>query len=169
MVLLKPMLLTQNQKITCATAGELDITVPTGSSIVAGTVFAYLADSAGDEKAVIAGGVFTATTEGDIAVDTEYAVSYILNRTGTKKVSFNSKKNSKDYFITMSTVDKDEDGVFTPFKQTFYKATPQRNFELALSLGRDPASVKLEFNLLEDSDGNILDMIELTYEAIEAI
>lgn len=159
----------ETQTLKATEAGKLTLTAPTNGTIQAGTVFAYPADSVGDEKAVIAGtfagGVFTATTEGDIAIDTEYAVSYILNRTGTKKVSFNSKKNSKDYFITMSTVDKDEDGVFTPFKQIFYKATPQRNFELALSSDGDPASLSITFDLLEDKDGNFVDMIELTDDA----
>lgn len=159
----------ETQIIKATTAGELSITVPTNGTIQSGTLFAYPADSAGDETAVIAGtfaeGKFTATTAGDIAVDTEYAVSYILNRTGVKKVAFNSKRTPKDYFITMSTVDKDEDGVLTPFKQTFYKATPQRNFELALSSDGDPVQISCVYDLLEDSDGNFVDMIEIEDDA----
>ena len=159
----------ETQIIKATTAGELSITVPTNGTIQSGTLFAYPADSAGDETAVIAGtfaeGKFTATTAGDIAVDTEYAVSYILNRTGVKKVAFNSKRTPKDYFITMSTVDKDEDGVLTPFKQTFYKATPQRNFELALSSDGDPVQISCVYDLLEDADGNFVDMIEIEDDA----
>lgn len=159
----------ETQTIKATEAGKLTITVPTSGTIQTGTVFAYPADSAGDKTAVIEGtftaGVFTATTEGDIAVNTEYAVSYILNRTGVKKISINSKKVPHDYFITMSTVDKDEDGVFTPFKQTFYKATPQRNFELALSSDGDPVSISMVFDLLEDKDGNFVDMVELEDDA----
>ena len=159
----------ETQIIKATTAGELSITVPTNGTIQSGTLFAYPADSAGDETAVIAGtfaeGKFTATTAGDIAVDTEYAVSYILNRTGVKKVAFNSKRTPKDYFITMSTVDKDEDGVLTPFKQTFYKATPQRNFELALSSDGEPVSISAQFTLLEDANGDFVDMIEIEDDA----
>lgn len=159
----------ETQTIKATEAGKLTITVPTKGTIQAGTVFAYPVDSAGDENAVIKGtyaeGVFTATTAGDIAVDKEYAVSYIINRTGVKKISFNSKRTPKDYFITMSTLDKDEDGVLTPFKQTFYKATPQRNFELALSSDGDPVSLTATFDLLEDKDGNFVDMIEIPDDA----
>ncbi|SCX77041.1 hypothetical protein [Ruminococcus sp. YE282] len=159
----------ETQIIKATTAGELSITVPTNGTIQSGTLFAYPADSAGDETAVIAGtfaeGKFTATTAGDIAVDTEYAVSYILNRTGVKKVAFNSKRTPKDYFITMSTVDKDEDGVLTPFKQTFYKATPQRNFEIALSSDGEPVSISAQFTLLEDANGDFVDMIEIEDDA----
>ena len=41
----------------------------------------------------------------------------------------------------MSTVDKDENGLLTPFKIIAYKATIQRNFELSFSSEGDPASV----------------------------
>ena len=77
-----------------------------------------------------------------------------------------NKKLPKDYYITMKTVDKDEDGLLTPFVITAYKAAIKRDFELSFSSEGDPASVQLQFDLLEDSDGNILDMIELTDEAI---
>lgn len=45
------------------------------------------------------------------------------------------------------------------------KASVKRNFELSFSSEGDPASVKLEFDLMEDKDGNILDMVELTDDA----
>jgi len=159
----------ETQTIKATAAGTLTVTAPTNGTIQAGTVFVYPADSAGDESTLIAGtfanGTFTATTESDIAIDTEYVVSYVLNRTNVKRVAINSKKVPHDYFITMSTVDKDEDGVFTPFKQTFYKATPQRNFELALSSDGDPVSISMVFDLLEDKEGNFVDMVELEDDA----
>lgn len=158
-----------SQTIECATAGELTLTVPQSGTITAGTVFAFPADSFGDEDAVIAGsfaeGKFTATTAGDIAVGTKYTVGYVINRTGVKKITFNNKKVPKDYFITMSTVDKDENGLLTPFKITAYKATIQRNFELSFSSEGDPASVTATFDLMEDKDGNVLDFIELSEDA----
>lgn len=134
-----------SQTVTCATAGELSVTVPESGTITAGTVFAYPADSFGDESALIEGAFatnkFTATNTKDIVVGKEYIVGYVINRTSVKKISFNNKKVPKDYFITMSTVDKDENGLLTPFKITAYKATIQRNFELSFSSEGDPASV----------------------------
>lgn len=157
-------------KVTCTTAGELEITVPTGASVEAGTVFVYPEGSFGNEDAAIAGtfasNKFTATTASDIAVGSTYEVGYIVNRTsGVKKIAFNNKKLPKDYYITMKTVDKDENGLFTPFVITAYKASIQRNFELSFSSEGDPATIELSFDLLEDSDGNILDMVELTDES----
>ena len=132
-------------------AGELDITI-TGGTITTGTVFVYPKGSFGDEDKAIKGtfatNKFTATTTEDIAVNTEYEVGYIVTReSGVKKISFNNKKLPKDYYITQKTVDKDEEGVLTPFIMTAYKATIQRNFELSFSSEGDPASVTLTLTI----------------------
>lgn len=157
-----------SQTIEATEAGKLSIEVKNGT-ITAGTVFTYPADAFGDEASMIAGtfadGVFTATEAADIAVGTSYKVGYIVNRTGVKKITFNNKRLPKDYYITMTTVDKDEEGLLTPFVMTAYKASIQRNFELSFSSEGDPASVTLTFDLMEDKDGNIFDMVELTEDA----
>lgn len=159
-----------SQTVVCAAAGELTLNVPENGTIVAGTVFAYPEDSFGDEATLIEGtyadGKFTATTSGNVAVDGKYTVGYIINRTGVKKISFNNKKTPKDYYITMKTVDKDENGLLTPFVMTAYKASVKREFELSFSSEGEPASVSVSFDLMEDKDGNIFDMVELTDDAI---
>jgi len=112
----------------------------------AGSVFVYKTGEFGDEpiKGTYAEGTFTATTAGDIVADTEYEVGYIVVKdTGVKKVSFNNKKIPNDYFITMSTLDKDEVGVLTPFIMTAYKASVQRDFEMSFSSEGDPAELTL--------------------------
>ena len=135
-----------------------------------GTVFVYPAGSFGDETALIegsfTGGTFTPTEASAIVSGNEYEVGYILNRTsGVKRVSFNNKKVPKDYFITMNTVEKDEEGVLTPYIITAYKASVERNFELSFSSEGDPASITLTFNLLADKDGNVMDIMEDTEAA----
>ena len=134
--------------VTCATAGTLALTAPSGQEIKAGTVFVYPEDSYGEADARIEGafadGTFTATIAADIAKDSKYRVGYIVTRTtGVKKIEFNNKKIPKDYYITQTTLDKDEDGVYTPFVMTAYKATIQRNFELSFNSEGDPASVTM--------------------------
>lgn len=155
-----------HKKITCATAGSLTI----GSDAVAGTLFVYPEGEYGDESALIAGtladGTFTATTAADIAKDAVFEVGYLVKKeSGVKKVSINMKNVPKDYYVTMNTVDKDEDGLLTPFVITAYKAHVQRNFELSFSSEGDPASITITLDLLEDKDGNMIDMVELTDEA----
>ena len=163
-----------SQTIKCATAGELSLTVPTNGTIQTGTVFAYPEGEFGDEGSVIAGtfasGKFTATTPADIAVGEDYVVGYVVSRTSTegnavKSVTFNNKRLPKDFYITMKTLDKDEDGVLTPFLITVYKATIQRNFELSFSSEGDPASVTLTFDTLENKDGDVMSFVELTGDA----
>lgn len=142
----------------------------TSGTVRAGTVFVYPAGSFGDESAAIAGtfasGTFTPTETSAITTDAEYEVGYIVDRTtGVKKVSFNNKKVPKDYFITMNTVEKDEEGTLTPYIITAYKAAIERNLELSFSSEGDPASLTITFNLMADKDGNVMDIMEDTENA----
>lgn len=159
------------QTVTATTAGTLDIVLPDGGTIVSDTVFVYPEDAFGDETALIEGtwaaNKFTATSAAKVAVGSKYTIGYVINRTkGVKKISFNNKKLPKDYFITMKTVDKDEEGLLTPFVMTAYKASIQRDFELSFSSEGDPASITITFNLMEDKDDNVFDMVELTDDAM---
>lgn len=156
-----------SQIVSAISDGSIAVSGGANGTIQAGSVFVYPVGSFGDESALIAGtyssGTFTATNSADITAGSRYEVGYIVTRSsGVKKITFNNKKLPKDYFITMKTVDKDEDGLLTPFVMTAYKATIQRSFDLSFSSEGDPASVTLNFDLMEDKDGNILDMIELT-------
>ena len=157
-----------NTTIKATTAGELSLSVSSGS-IVAGTIFVYPKGEFGDSDSAIAGtfaeGKFTATTTADIEVDAEYDVGFVVSRTsGVKRISFDNANLPQDYFITMKTLDKDEDGGMTPFLMTAYKATIQRSFDLSFSSEGDPASVTLTFDLMEDKNGNILDFVEIEDE-----
>lgn len=148
------------QVIECTTDGELDIS----ANAVEGTVFVFEKDSFGEKeiKGTYTSGKFTATNTSDIAVGSEYEVGYIVSKnSGIKRLSFNNKKLPKAYYISMNTVEKDEDDMLTPYKIILYKAQPQRNFELSQSSEGDPASLTMTFDLLEDKDGNFVDMIEL--------
>lgn len=156
-------------KTIVATDGTIKIEEKSGT-VRAGTVFVYPAGSFGDESAAIAGtfasGTFTPTETSAITNDAEYEVGYIVDRTtGVKKVSFNNKKVPKDYFITMNTVEKDEEGTLTPYIITAYKASIERNLELSFSSEGDPASLTITFNLLADKDGNVMDIMEDTENA----
>lgn len=156
--------------IKATTADTLAITVPQGQTVQAGTVFVYPAGSFGDESALIPGtfasGVFTPTNSGAITVNRDYEVGYVVSRTtGVQRIAFKNANVPNDYYITMRTLDKDDEGTLTPFLMTAYKATIQRSFELSFTSEGDPANVVLNFDLMEDKDGNILDFTELTDDA----
>lgn len=154
--------------ITAESAGELTITAPSNGTIA--SVMVYPKGSYGDAASAIEGtyasGTFNATTSGDIAKDSVYTVGYLVTRSsGVQRISFKNQEMPNDYYITMKTLDKDEEGVFTPFLITAYKANIKRDFELSFTSEGDPASVTLNFDLMEDKDANILDFVELTADA----
>ena len=150
--------------ITCATAGELPLTVSNGT-IVAGSVFVYPKGQFGGTKiaGTYATNKFTATTTGDIAVGTEYEVGFLLSRsTGVQKVALNNARLPKDVTIYMDTFDKSEDGNIVPFRITIKKATIQRNLDLSFSSEGDPQSITLTFDVLEQDKNNFVEITEIT-------
>lgn len=152
--------------ITASGAGTLAI-ADTNGTITTGSIFVYPAGKFGDASAKIAGtyasGTFTATTTSDIAASTSYDVGYLLTRsTGVDVISFKNSSLPRDYTITMETLDKDDQGYLTPFYIKVFKASAQRNWELSFNSEGDPASITLTFDVLEDEDGNMIDMVEIT-------
>jgi len=159
------------KEIACSTAGQL--TLPTygtsGSAtgtIVTGSVFVYPLGEIGLSASKIVGniaeGVFTATQTTDIAVETTYAVCYLVERTsGVQKISFRNDKLPQDLYVTMKTVDKAEDGTLIPMAITIFKGTPQRNVSLSFSSDGDPATLTITLDCMEDADGNQVEMVEI--------
>jgi flagellar capping protein FliD len=139
--------------VTATQAGAVSFQLESGS-VVTGSVFVYPKGDFGDETKAIAGtfatsgegtvtNTFTASTAGDIVADSEYIVAFIHQRDDVKRVSFNTKALPTDYRITYKTLDKDEDGEYTGFIVTAYKAAIQRNLELSFSSEGDPATTTL--------------------------
>lgn len=152
------------KNVECTVDGELSIT----DTPVAGTLFVYALNDIGGTniEGTFATGKFTATTEKSIVVGTTYTVTYLVSKTtadGTKvqKVSFNNKKNPKDYYITMETLDKNENGELIPVYITAYKACPQKKLDLSFSSTGDPAEITITFDCLVDDEGNVLDITEI--------
>ena len=79
-----------------------------------------------------------------------------------KRIRFSDDLIINDYRVDMSTLWKDEDGVYTPVIYRAYKCTPQRNFEMSESSEGDPVSVTITLDMLTDKDGNFFDMLEDT-------
>lgn len=133
-----------------------------------GLVFLYKADDFGGTaiKGTVKDKVFTADTAADITIGMDYEAAYLEEKTsGVQKVSFNNKKIPKDFYIQMSTLDKNEDGELVPMRITAYKASPQRNLELSFSSSGDIAEVTITCDALANENGDILDMIEITDQA----
>lgn len=155
----------RKEKVKAIAAGTLSLT----NTPVSGTVFVYAEDDFGGEaiEGTVVDKVFTATTDTDIAIGTSYVIGYLeLKSDGVKKVSFNNKKIPKDFYIQMSTLDKNEQGELVPMRITAYKASPQRNLDLSFSSEGDPAEITITCDCLTDENDNVLDMIEITDETV---
>lgn len=153
----------RKENITATAEGSLELP----NAPVAGTVFVYAEDDFGGTaiEGTVVDKTFTATTPTEIAQDTTYVVGYLEEKTsGVKKVAFNNKKIPKYFYVQMSTLDKDENGELVPMRITCYKGSPQRSLDLSFSSEGDPASVTITLDALEDEEGNVLDMIEITDE-----
>jgi len=151
--------LAEKETVICTVAGTL--TVP--SDIKAGTLFVYASGSyAGTPIAgTLAGTTFTATAPADIAVDASYDIGYLVTKsTGVKKVTFNDTKNPLDYYITMRTTEKSEDGILSTKKITIFKGKPTKALDITYSSEGDPVSVSMTINCLRDKQGNIIEMVE---------
>lgn len=154
----------RKENIKATESGKLTLTnIP-----VAGTVFVYAEDDFGGVaiEGTVADKEFTAATADEIVLDTTYVVGYLEEKTsGVQKVSFNNKKVPKDFYIQMSTLDKNEQGELIPMRITAYKASPQRSLDLSFSSEGDPAEITITCDCLVDENGDVLDMIEITDEA----
>lgn len=153
----------RKENITATAEGSLELP----NAPVTGTVFVYAEDDFGGTaiEGTVVDKTFTATTPTEIAQDTTYVVGYLEEKTsGVKKVAFNNKKIPKYFYVQMSTLDKDENGELVPMRITCYKGSPQRSLDLSFSSEGDPASVTITLDALEDEEGNVLDMIEITDE-----
>lgn len=147
--------------IKADSAGSITLT---DENIMTGTVFVYPRGEWGVQEieGTFSGQKFTATETNVIAAGTEYEVGYIVTKEkGVKKVSINNKNLPKAYYITCNTIEKDEDENITGLKIILYKAQPQRNFSLSQSSEGDPATITMTFDLMEDKEGNVSDIVEV--------
>ena len=155
-------ILATRKEITCATQGTLLI----DGTPVDGTVFVYKQGEFGSGIPVVGtftNGTFTATETSDLIVDTIYEVGYLEKKSsGVQRVSFNFNKIPKDYRVEMQTLDKDANGDLIPVKIIAYKATPKRQLELSFSSEGEPASIKIDFDVLADRNDDVLDIVEIT-------
>lgn len=147
------------ENVTGGAEGKLTLT----NTPKAGTVYAVDPDTGKIIEGTVSEKEFTATTTSEIKEGTTYEVSYLEEKTaGVKKISFNNKKTPKDFFIQMETVDKDEKGNLVPVRITAYKASPNRTLDLSFSSDGDPAEIEIELSVLQNEDGDVMDIIEIT-------
>lgn len=154
-------LIAAKKTVKASEAGKLTL-ADVKDTIKAGSVFVYEAGQYGGTA--IEGVSFadkTISAEG-IKANTEYEVAYIIEKaSGVKRVALRDDVNTKAYTCTMLTNDKDESDNVTVKQIRVYKAKPKRELSLQFSSEGEPASITINFGVLEDKDGNNIDIVEI--------
>ena len=140
------------------------------------SVFAYnddcgndLGATKGEEGNVTIGANITfdknvITVSGDgIVAGQEYIVYYerAYAGSGVQKLSITGKTFPKALTIDADTIYKTEDDALIPMILRVYKCQPQTQFTLAHSNTGDPGTITLTCDLMEDENGNMLDLIAI--------
>lgn len=147
------------QTITATAAGKLEL----ADEPKKGTIFVYEKGGVGGTniEGTSTGKTFSATTAGDIVSGKKYDVSYMVNDSTLQLVKINDNQELTDYRIDAEINQKSEYGDVTPLHITCYKATPQRNIELAFVAEGDPITMKITFDLMTDADDEFVDVYQI--------
>ena len=157
----KSAILKKREEIKCTVGGKLTLT----GTPKDGTVFACKKGEWGAEviDGSFSGTDFTATSTGDIVSGEYYEVGYLEEKnSGVNKITINNTQLPKDLTISAITKDKNVEGDPALFIMNFYKVTIQRSIDLSFSSEGDPASITINFDILQDDEGNVMDFIEIT-------
>ena len=94
---------------------------------------------------------------------TEYVVYYDTTVTsGVEKIAIKGTTFPKAFIIDADTIYKNENDETIPMRMKVYKCQPQSQFTLTHSNSGDPGTLTLTCDIMEDPDGNMLDMIAIT-------
>ena len=108
---------------------------------------------------------FNDPIQGTFKISTQIMTSKLLalmagedvEQTEADIVFRNTANSTPKYYIVMATtVWQDAEGTTYSEKLKFHKACPKRALNISYSGEGDPTSVDIEFDALEDSDGNVL-------------
>ena len=145
--------------ITATEAGKLTLS----ESPKEGTIYVYEKGDVGGTQieGSVAEKVFTATTLDKIAKGKKYDVSYIIEDNTMSLVKINDNQQLADFRVDAEINQKSEQGDVTPLHITCYKATPQRNIELAFVAEGDPITLKITFDLMTDADDEFVDVYQI--------
>lgn len=149
-------------EVTASADGSVDVEVPATGKVETGTVYVYPSNDYGVDGKELADAAFAEgkVSATGIKAGETYRVTYLVNRTGVKKIAINDRALGKDFEVTMYTVWKNDVGNYIPMRIVVHKASIQRNFEMSFASEGDPISISMTLDCLDTDDGNI-DLIEI--------
>ena len=150
-------------EVVAKAGGVLDLPEEALGSVV--NIYAENDDCGTDlgTSAVISGKEVTLETAEE---GKKYFVYYETKVTGdtVQKISITGKTFPKALTIDADTIYKAEDDTIIPMRLRVYKCQPQSQFTLTHSNSGDPGTITLTCDLMEDENGNMIDMIAIEEE-----
>lgn len=121
---------------------------------VSGSLWVYAADSdcSGEPAAKTASG--KEVTVSDAAEGAEYIAYYLEESETAKRVEFKNDNTPSFYIMRGYTKLKDTEGADSLEYVVGYKLQPKRALSLTYHGKGDPISLEMEFDIMEDADGN---------------
>ena len=101
----------------------------------------------------------TVSTNGASFNNGDQIVVFYVTTTTSEKIAVKADTFPRAVIIYADTWDKSTDDSIVGQKMIVYKAVPQPNFSLSNSNSGDPGTLTMTFDLMEDRDHNILDLI----------
>lgn len=153
------------REVLAATSADSNITFTTTAAPVTGTINIYpITDDCGTEVSTsftVSGSTITVASDdkSKYTAGTSYIVYYMTAISDKPILSLNTNSFPKEVSIYGTTFEKTEESAILDYKMKVYKAAPQPNFTTSFSNNGDPATITITFDLLADSDGNMVDYI----------
>lgn len=139
-------------------AGEGGTVSITETPMANSTIYAYAED---DDcgTALTAAVADKAVTITSGVKDSYYVVYYMVSKTtGIQSVRFSTKNFPKAFTIYGDTWYKTEDDEIASLYLTYFKAQPQRSFDVSYSNTGDPSTLSITLDLFADNNGDVYDM-----------
>ena len=149
----------KREVIEATEAGKLTLGFePVGKQV---NIFAYTDDCGVDMGAEATVNAKEVAVAGVVA-KTKYVVYYETAATGAvEKISITGKTFPNALIIDADTIYKAEDDSEIPMYLHVYKCQPQSQFTLTHSNSGDPGTLTLTCDLMEDENGDMLDLIAI--------
>lgn len=141
------------------TAGEGGTVTPSGTPT--GSISFFMADDDMGEEISYELNGSTYTLSG-VSANDEVVAYYIAALTGTvKRINIKNTSFPRAFTVYGETIYKTEDDEILPMKLIYYKLQPQASISVSMANTGDPATLTITCDLMVDSDGNLMDMIEI--------
>lgn len=151
----------KREELTAASGGAVTL-----SATPSGSITFFAADDDMGEELEYSGDAPNYTIAGVAENDRVIAYYVTAIAGGVKRINIKNTSFPRAFTVYGETTYKTEDDEILPMKLIYYKLQPQAAVSVSMANTGDPATLTITCDLMVDSDGNLMDMIEITDEEV---